>query len=697
MQTTQRTFPIRPLALVAVVMIWSCVTTNAQNNVGIGTQSPEASALLELRSTSQGLLVPRMTTTERNNIAAPADWLLIFNTTTEEFQYWNGVVWVALSTTGGGSGWSLTGNTGTSAPTNFLGTIDAQPLHLRVGNNVTAVFETNGALHRGTAGNARGGSAIDLQYAAAGAAVASGGYAVISGGQANTGSGGYSVIGGGQSNTASNGYASVLGGQSNTASGQFASVGGGQGNTASNSYSFVGAGQTNTAGGANAGVAVGLSNSASGSYSFIGGGQTNQASGLNSGVGVGQSNNVSGDYSYIGGGLSNTVSANYSFIGNGQSNSISGAHSAIPGGRNLTLGATSFGYNASPSALNLSAQSSIAYFGDVDIWIGNNQSTARALRFYEPTGAPATAQYSSFRAQAQTNTIDYILPADPPADINEVLGVNSTTGSITLEWKPGASYNWNLSGNTISNGEFLGTLNAEDLVFKTNNTEYTRITTTGAVGIGTSTPDASALIELNSSDRGFLMPRMLEAEREAIANPAEGLMVYTTDGTFPGIYYFDGVEWVRVVVPNSLGGVLVKNKTVSESINSSTALQNDDHLFVDLPAGQTWIIDGFLRVVTTSNQPDFKFAFTVPSGATMTAGFHVNENATNILAGALTVSGQSQTVDLTSNASSILIYKIMIVNGANAGSFRIQWAQNTSNATDVTVLSGSFFIASRVF
>ncbi len=80
----------------------------------------------------------------------------------------------------------------------------------------------------------------------------------------------------------------------------------------------------------------------------------------------------------------------------------------------------------------------------------------------------------------------------------------------------------------------------------------------------------------------------------------------------------------------------------------------------------------------------------------MTAGFHVNENATNILAGALTSSGQEQSVNLSSNQESVLIYKIMIVNGANAGDFKIQWAQDNSNGTAVTVQSGSFFIASRV-
>ncbi len=49
------------------------------------------------------------------------------------------------------------------------------------------------------------------------------------------------------------------------------------------------------------------------------------------------------------------------------------------------------------------------------------------------------------------------------------------------------------------------------------------------VGIGTTTPDASAALEVSSADKGFLMPRMTTAQREAIANPAEALKVYDTD------------------------------------------------------------------------------------------------------------------------------------------------------------------------
>jgi N-acetylneuraminic acid mutarotase len=51
-----------------------------QGNIGIGTTSPHASALLDLQSNAKGLLIPRMTKTERNAIASPATGLLVFQT-----------------------------------------------------------------------------------------------------------------------------------------------------------------------------------------------------------------------------------------------------------------------------------------------------------------------------------------------------------------------------------------------------------------------------------------------------------------------------------------------------------------------------------------------------------------------------------------------------------------------------------------
>ena len=52
---------------------------------------------------------------------------------------------------------------------------------------------------------------------------------------------------------------------------------------------------------------------------------------------------------------------------------------------------------------------------------------------------------------------------------------------------------------------------------------------TAQVGIGTTSPDASSALEVASTDKGFLMPRMTTIQREAIATPANGLMVFDTD------------------------------------------------------------------------------------------------------------------------------------------------------------------------
>jgi len=57
------------------------------------------------------------------------------------------------------------------------------------------------------------------------------------------------------------------------------------------------------------------------------------------------------------------------------------------------------------------------------------------------------------------------------------------------------------------------------------------------VGIGTITPDASSILDLTSTSKGLLAPRMTSAQRTAIASPATGLLVYQTDGTVATMHY----------------------------------------------------------------------------------------------------------------------------------------------------------------
>lgn len=67
--------------------------SNVSGSVGIGTSTPHASAKLDLSSTTQGLLIPRMTVTQRNAIASPAIGLMVYDTNNEEFFYYDGTVW----------------------------------------------------------------------------------------------------------------------------------------------------------------------------------------------------------------------------------------------------------------------------------------------------------------------------------------------------------------------------------------------------------------------------------------------------------------------------------------------------------------------------------------------------------------------------------------------------------------------------
>ena len=101
--------------------IFFAAQLNAQNNVGIGTTTPAASALLELQASDKGLLVPRMTTIQRTAIAAPATGLLVFDTDAGCFFYYS-AGWVSLCALSGPTGATgAAGVAGVAGPTGDTG------------------------------------------------------------------------------------------------------------------------------------------------------------------------------------------------------------------------------------------------------------------------------------------------------------------------------------------------------------------------------------------------------------------------------------------------------------------------------------------------------------------------------------------------------------------------------------------------
>ncbi len=80
--------------LIASTLLLATTSLGQNKNVGINTNTPDPSAVLHLESNNQGLLVPRLTTLERDAIAAPATGLIIYNTDFNQEEIYIGTCWI---------------------------------------------------------------------------------------------------------------------------------------------------------------------------------------------------------------------------------------------------------------------------------------------------------------------------------------------------------------------------------------------------------------------------------------------------------------------------------------------------------------------------------------------------------------------------------------------------------------------------
>lgn len=128
-----------------ILLFYGCVLstlfTTAQS-VGINETGavPFGGAILDIQSTSKGLLIPRMNTTQRLAITSVTPGLMIYDTDLNQFMYYSSG-WNTM----GNQGWSLTGNTALTA-SHFLGSIDASPVRFRSDNQERMRIEANGNL-----------------------------------------------------------------------------------------------------------------------------------------------------------------------------------------------------------------------------------------------------------------------------------------------------------------------------------------------------------------------------------------------------------------------------------------------------------------------------------------------------------------------------------------------------------------------
>jgi len=135
------------------------------------------------------------------------------------------------------------------------------------------------------------------------------------------------------------------------------------------------------------------------------------------------------------------------------------------------------------------------------------------------------------------------------------------TGSITLTTNDslGSSGNISITATTPANGG--------NIYLTGSGTSH------GQIGVGTSSPDASASVDITSTTRGLLPPRMTSTQRNAVASPAEGLIVYDT--TLHQLWEYQNGTWTAV---GSGSGVATQNTytvgTASGTYTGSTTVFN---------------------------------------------------------------------------------------------------------------------------
>lgn len=127
------------------------------------------------------------------------------------------------------------------------------------------------------------------------------------------------------------------------------------------------------------------------------------------------------------------------------------------------------------------------------------------------------------------------------------------------------------------------------------------INNTGAAG------DASSILDLSSTSKGLLIPRMNLTQRNAISSPATGLMIYQTDNT-PGFYFYDGSSWKRTATSDNA------------TYTAGTGISISSNTITNTAPDQTVTLSNGTGISVTGTYPNFTITNSSPSsGGTVTS------------------------------------------------------------------------------
>jgi len=137
--------------LVFICFIVLSTGSYAQLKIGDNPTSIQKSSILELESTRQGLLLPRLADTAAINMLTPPDGMIIFLNTDKSLRLRSNGQWKKIADfSEAASNWSLNGNSGTDSALNFIGTLDGKPLVMKTNGANRLIISSDGNVGIGT-------------------------------------------------------------------------------------------------------------------------------------------------------------------------------------------------------------------------------------------------------------------------------------------------------------------------------------------------------------------------------------------------------------------------------------------------------------------------------------------------------------------------------------------------------------------
>lgn len=203
------------------------------------------------------------------------------------------------------------------------------------------------------------------------------------------------------------------------------------------------------------------------------------------------------------------------------------------------------------------------------------------------------------------------------------------------------------------------------------------------VGIGTTTPDPSALLELEANDKGFLIPRIAlqsDVDVTTISAPATSLLVFNTNAGMTnggvGFWYFDGTKWVSLTGGGS-GGSTTDHNTLNEAYNEGgpgagrVITANSGAVEIN----HSSLASGNKAIIATTNQNE-SFAIDATNSGTGVALRGQSTQASNSFAA---IQGETNSTVATNSA----------ILGANSGAGYGVAGQIPASATGAAAIFGN--------